>query len=332
MNDRKIPLLAVDGGGTKCLAVFVDEQDVIVGQGRAGSCNYQGIGKEAAARELVQAIRAAMEDAALNRDDADWPAGLGIVVECAVFGLAGLDTEHDRKKVRGIVEEVLQRLHIQVNHLIVENDGFAALLGAVEAGPGILAIAGTGSIVYGIDEHGRSVRAGGWGHRIGDEGSGYWIGKQAIAAVLKAHDGRGVRTRLGEWILSHLGLPDVEALFIWIYSSEYSVEKVAELSRFVTMAALAGDREARSILTCAGDELFLAVSAVAGRLDLQNRRFKLVLQGGVLQNDGYVRQRLIDRIRKYAPFVQVDKAKREPIYGIIAKGHAYLKGEGAAGS
>ncbi|MDA5109199.1 N-acetylglucosamine kinase [Brevibacillus thermoruber] len=328
MTAVHIPLLAVDGGGTKCLAVLTDRSKRTLGAGRAGSCNYQGIGREAAARELAAAISQALAEAAGRLPAAvpdDSGSGPAWEVECAVFGLAGLDTEHDRQVITGMVRDVLELLRIRVRHLIVENDGFAALLGATNGEPGILVIAGTGSIAFGVNRAGETARAGGWGHRVGDEGSGYWIGKQAIMAVLKAADGRGEPTLLESLLLPHLGLDRVDQLFNWTYGPDYSVEKVGELSPFVSQAADSQDRVAASILEAAGEELFLAARAVIERLRMKEQPFKMILQGGVLQNDERVRRIVIEHARRYTPQVTIDKAQNDPIFGVIAKGLAYLE-------
>ncbi|MBO8165543.1 MAG: N-acetylglucosamine kinase [Brevibacillus sp.] len=322
MKRVQIPLLAVDGGGTKCLAVMVAADQRVLGSGRAGSCNYQGSGIEAAGRELTEAIRQAMRDTGQNGGFPDEPAVWE--VECAVFGMAGLDTEHDRRVILEMVRQVLDRLAIRVRHLIVENDGFAALLGATNGSPGILVIAGTGSIAYGVNAEGRTARAGGWGHRVGDEGSGYWIGKQMITAVLKAADGRGRSTRLTDSLLSYLGLSEVEELYNWTYGPSYSVEKVGELSPLVSEAADKGDAVAGHILDQAADELYQAARAVIEQLALNDRPFKMILQGGVLQNDERVRRLVVDKVRRLTPQVEVDSDKHEPISGVIAQGLAYL--------
>ncbi|WNC13578.1 BadF/BadG/BcrA/BcrD ATPase family protein [Brevibacillus brevis] len=328
----RIPLLAVDGGGTKCLAVLVDRSGQEVGTGRSGSCNYQGIGEEAASRELLQAILQAQQDA-LARGALALPQGhsqaeeLEWEVECAVFGIAGLDTEHDREVITGFVHHVLAQLRIRVRHLIIENDGFAALLGATGGKPGILVIAGTGSIAFGVNEAQETARAGGWGHRVGDEGSGYWIGKRAITAVLKAADSRGEPTVLTDLLLPYLGLARVDELFNWTYGPLYSVDKVGELSVLVSEAADRGDAVATEILQAAGEELFFAARAVIDRLGLKNKPFRMILQGGVLQNDGRVRAIVEQRVRGFAAQVVSENAQNDPIYGVIAKGLAYLESQ-----
>jgi len=320
MSAVRIPLLAVDGGGTKCLAVLLDESRRELGIGRAGSCNYQGIGVEAASRELTAAIQQALSQ--VQAAEADSPTVWE--VECAVMGIAGLDTEYDRQVITGIVREVLANLSIRVRHLLVENDGFAALLGATGGKPGVLVIAGTGSIAYGVNEAQESARAGGWGHRVGDEGSGYWIGKQAITAVLKAADGRGEQTVLTDMLLPHVGLRQVDELFNWTYGPHYSIEKVGELSPLVSQAAESGDEVATAILQRAAEELYLAARAVIEQLGMRDKSFQMILQGGVLQNDERVRNSVMEQVSRYAPGVVYEGAQNDPIYGVIAKGWAYL--------
>ncbi|GIO33458.1 N-acetylmuramic acid/N-acetylglucosamine kinase [Paenibacillus albilobatus] len=341
----RVPLLAVDGGGTKCLAVFADIEGRMLASGKAGSCNYQGTGREAAALELTRAIREAKRRLAASATGCKPPASEAepasleqkktvniaedgpLHVTCAVFGVAGLDTEHDRQVIEEMVREALAHTQVTADRIVVENDGIAALLGATGGAPGILIIAGTGSIVYGINAQGQSARAGGWGHRVGDEGSGYWIGKQAIRAALRGFDGRGGHTALTGKLLLHLGLRNEEELFNWVYSAEYSVDKTAELARLVTEAEREGDETARLILETAADELLLGARSVLNKLGMAAAPFTVILQGGVLQNNPLVRNRLADGFRSVSPQAQIDEAKKEPIDGVIAQGVQLLRRE-----
>lgn len=325
MRRMRIPLLAVDGGGTKCLAAFVDSERHILGMGQAGACNYQGVGTAAAARELRSAIQQAMSAAAVASDrpgqGAEWE------VECAVFALAGLDTAPDRQVIVPLVKGVLDELRIRTDNLIVENDGYVALLGATRGEAGVLINAGTGSVVYGVNRQGVTARAGGWGHRVGDEGSGLWIGRQVIAAVFRAADGRDEPTVLRELLLAQLGLANVEALLDWLYGSSYSVEQVAQLSPLVSQAAAAGDVVAARILERAAAELFQAAQAVIRQLAMRDEAFRLFLQGGVLQHAEGVRRLLVEKIRRFSPRVIVDDYRSAPIDSVINQGLSYLNGE-----
>ncbi|MWV47123.1 N-acetylglucosamine kinase [Paenibacillus sp. HJL G12] len=341
MNPATVPLLAVDGGGTKCLAVFADAEGRMLASGRAGSCNYQGVGREAAARELTRAIREAKRQWTAEGNGGMTASSLGVSpiehtpaaeedgplqVACAVFGLAGLDTAYDRRIIEELVHEALTSTQVQADRVVVENDGVAALLGASGGDPGILIIAGTGSIVYGINAKGDSARAGGWGHRVGDEGSGYWIGKQAIRAALRGYDGRGAATPLTDKLLQHLKLQNEEELFNWAYSAAYSVDKTADLSRLVGEAAQEGDASACRILEAAAVELFLGAQAVIQKLGLSKAEspFVVILQGGVLQHNPVVRCRLAEQIAAFSPLARVNEMKREPIFGVIGQGRRLL--------
>ncbi|MEQ7054492.1 BadF/BadG/BcrA/BcrD ATPase family protein [Paenibacillaceae sp. P-4] len=323
MGTYSIPLLAVDGGGTKCLVRLLDSKGTTLGEGKGGSSNYQGVGVDEVVRALSQGIEAALRDYCRKQEcSVTYEA---IAIECAVFALAGLDTEHDRHIITGLVHEVLKLLRIEAEHVIVENDGYSALLGATGGQPGLLVIAGTGSIIFGMNAYGLTARAGGWGHRIGDEGSGYWIGKEALRAIMKGYDGREERTRLGEWILLHLGLSNEEELYNWTYGEEYSVDRVSGLAEVVTRAAIAGNREASRILVAAGDELFHGAAAVMNHLSLVDTPFTMILQGGVLRHEGHVRNRLMHKIEAYAPKVSFHEACKEPIDGVASMGVAYLQ-------
>ncbi|KQX65860.1 MULTISPECIES: N-acetylglucosamine kinase [unclassified Paenibacillus] len=316
MSAKKIPFLAVDGGGTKSLCYFFDEHGQIRGQGRSGSCNYQGVGKEAAVRELIHAIRNALEDGKLVGNGEVGETELE--TDCAALGIAGLDTEYDRRIILALVEEALQHLRIYAKRLIIENDGFAALLGATNGQPGILMIAGTGSIVYGVNDQGVVARAGGWGHRVGDEGSGYWIGKQAIIHILKTWDGRTAPNKLADHILPYLDLKNPEDLFNWTYNSNYSVEKVAELSSLVSQAHTQGDQVAKSIMIQAAEQLFTCAKAVIERINLYRQPFQIILQGGVLQNNAFVREYITSQFNTFAPSGQIENKNKEPIFGMMA--------------
>ncbi|RAL24016.1 N-acetylglucosamine kinase [Thermoflavimicrobium daqui] len=325
MNRLHLPLLAVDGGGTKSLAVLLDQQQQALGEGQAGGCNYQGIGKEAATQSLTACLDKAMKDLAKKKKLSH--SEIQLEVECAVFGMAGLDTEQDRQVILEMIDEALKSVKIYPKNLLIENDGFATLLGETEGKPGILVIAGTGSIVYGVNEAGMYARTGGWGHRVGDEGSGYWIGKQAVIAILRAEDGRGPNTSLSESIYSQIGAENGEDLVNWVYSPSYSVKKMAELSQFVYKSYLDGDEVAKTILLKASEELFIAARAVIEQLELKEKAFQIILQGGVLKHQDFVRQTLMDQLYQYVPEAKIDMGKQDPIFGIITKGLSFLQRE-----
>jgi N-acetylglucosamine kinase-like BadF-type ATPase len=316
MNKNTIKLLSVDGGGTKTLAVLVNEDGTILGKGKAGASNYQVVGAEAAKEALVEAILAAFLDA----------GGL-MAVEKAVFALAGIDTAKDEKAVAGVVQHAVNELSIEIGSLVVENDCLSALLGATQNKAGILLIAGTGSIVYAHDGNKRIVRSGGWGHRVGDEGSGYWIGKQAIQSVLKMQDGRGEETILSRRVLDKFSFDKIEDLYNWTYSDSYSVDDVGALAAVVDEAYQLGDAVSIRILDHAVNELILLLKTAIVKVGIEQDDFELILQGGVFHHNAYIKDQVSERIQQIAPNVKIITSIEEPICYIIKRGLNYCSSQ-----
>jgi len=253
-------IVGIDGGGTKTEAVLVRPDGEVLASYRAGPANYQLTGPEC--------LRTTVEDAVERLLAA---AGGGEVSVLCV-GLAGVDRPQDRR-------EVALALSGLGREVVVASDGEIALEGAHLGGPGLVVIAGTGSIAWGKDG-GRVARAGGWGYLLGDEGGGYWIGKEAIAAALRAWDGRGPKTSLEGQLRDHLGLSRLDQIVRWVYCGEARPDRIAGLARLVFAAADAGDGIALEILHRAGRHLGELALAVARRLGM-GKGIKVALVGGM---------------------------------------------------
>lgn len=313
MNKSNIELLAVDGGGTKTRAVLVEADGTILGEGNAGASNYHVVGVEGAKKALVEAILAAFKDAGME-------TSYTVNVEKAVFALAGIDTTHDEREVEEVVGQVIEALSIEMGTLQVENDCLSALLGVTQNKAGILLIAGTGSIVFAHDGNNRIVRSGGWGHRVGDEGGGYWIGKQAISSVLKMYDGRGEETLLSKLILEEFKFNRIEDLYNWTYSDSYSIDHVGVLAAVVDEGFRLGDAVCKRILDCAVDELFLLIEAAIKKAEIGQKEFDLIFQGGVFQHNHYIKYQVSQRIQQSYTKVKIRTTSDEPIGNIIKRG------------
>ncbi|WP_019243304.1 MULTISPECIES: N-acetylglucosamine kinase [Bacillus] len=313
MKQKMYPLLAIDGGGTKTLAVLTDCTGKIIGRGKAGASNYHGVGEERAKQSLQVAIEEAINNTEMNEWD-------NRRIERAVFAIAGIDTERDEGIAKTIVEEALKNLSIEVETLYVENDCLSAMLGATGQCPGGLMIAGTGSIVYAHDGKGHIVRVGGWGHLLGDEGSGYWIGMQAIQIAMRMHDGREQKSELYTLLLRHFDFDSAEELCDWMYSSHFSVKKVANLAVIVHKAALSGDKISEKILLQASEQLAELLITGLSKLQIVNCQWRIILQGGILQNNDFVQQKVIQLIQKEIVHVEFSFVKEEPISYIIRRG------------
>lgn len=267
-------LMGIDGGGSKTLALLADETGRVLGRGEAGASNFQVIGHQAAQAAIQAAMAAAWRDAGL----APQP------LRGLCLGLAGVD----RPGERALFQQWAAQIQPQAQSVIA-NDAELVLAAGTPAGWGLALICGTGSIVYGRSPAGQAARADGWGHLLGDEGSGYAIGLAALRAVMRAYDGRGPATSLGEAILERWGLASAPDLVPRVYQELRGKQEIAALASVVEASAAAGDATAGRILAAAGGELAVAAQAVARRLALVDV-VPCALAGGVIVGGRLVRQ------------------------------------------
>src|SRR5438094_5056583 len=223
-------VLGIDAGGTKTVCLLADERGMIVSEGRGPGANLHAAGE----LEVEKVLHEVMEEAIGERDIA--PAAI-------CLGIAGVDRDDEARTVRAIMRRIGYK-----SRILVVNDALIALVAGAGDNPGIVVIAGTGSIVYGRSAAGEAARAGGWGHIIGDEGSGYWIGREALAAIMRAADGRGPATKLAEDMLAHFGIADTSGLPPIVYDRELPRVSVAALGPIVQRASQRGDAVASRIL------------------------------------------------------------------------------------
>ncbi len=266
-------LLGLDGGGSKTLALLAGADGSVLGRGIAGASNYQNIGEIAAWAALDAAIAAAFADAALA------PSAVAAVG----LGLAGVDRPEDRALFEGWAAGRFGGAPV-----VIANDAELVLAAGTPDGWGIALISGTGSIVFGRSPQGEMARAGGWGHILGDEGSGYAIGVEALRAVMRAFDGRGPATALTDAVLAHWSLKTPPDLVGRVYRESGGTAEIATLAALVDGAAGDGDAVAVDILRAAGRELAITVQAVARRLALPMPA-PCALAGGVIVRGQVVR-------------------------------------------
>jgi N-acetylglucosamine kinase-like BadF-type ATPase len=263
-------VVGVDGGGTKTHAVVMDMNLSVLGEGMAGPSNPLRVGITNAAAAVREAIDKACEAAQGRRTD----------LVAAEIGLAGAR----RPELRARMREALNSLGI--GEMVVVSDADIALYGATEGEPGLIVIAGTGSICCGINARGKKMCAGGWGPIAGDEGGGSWIARRALRAIAHATDGRGPATSLTGVACSYFHVSDANDLSTAIYSPTITNERLAGFGKFVIEAARARDRIAREILAEAGRELGLMAVAVIRNLKLERDLFQVAYVGGVFAAAG----------------------------------------------
>jgi glucosamine kinase len=292
--------LGIDGGGSKTSCAIGDETSLL-GTGMAGASNLIRVG-EAKARE---ALAAAIQQACVTANIA--PA----LIQRTFVGLAGAGRAEISDVVRRIVSELVP------GEIEVGGDMVIAQEAAFGGGPGVIVIAGTGSIAYGVNAHGQTARAGGWGFAISDEGSGHWIGRAAVAAILRAADEgeTGGRTSLLTDIMKSLGVTTRERLVLAANASP--APDFAALLPAVLSAADSGDPTARGILAQAGTELATLAKIVVRRLFPDAGAVPVAMSGGVFRNCALVRQVFYNSLRSEFPEIAVNPTVIDPVRGAL---------------
>jgi N-acetylglucosamine kinase-like BadF-type ATPase len=261
-------VVGIDGGGTKTAGRLVDLNGRVVARAAGGPTNYQIVGAEGVRREIPRLVEDLFAAAGLEKQQ----------LASIVLGLAGVGRPGEPERVARLIGNLQL-----ARKVVVDNDAMIALVGALGDQPGLILIAGTGSIALGTNERGQRVRVGGWGYLLGDEGSGFFIARAALSAVMRAYDGRERQTVLTEKLVEALGLSDPQEIIPRVYGKQMSHTEMAELAPAVFQAAREEDPVATGIIRSAGRELGLMAAAAIRKLELTGR-VKIGLVGSLFKS------------------------------------------------
>jgi len=290
--------LGIDGGGSKTVCVLGDET-TILGRGLAAGSNIVRLGEMRAREALSSAIGQACAEAKIDP----------VHIARTCIGVAGAGRVDIAEKIRALIAEVVG------GAILVVGDMEIALHAVFGDGPGVIVIAGTGSIGFGRNAEGKTARAGGWGFAISDEGSGHWIGKRAVTAAMRARD-QGTSGNLLDNLLKSFGIGSPDELVLTANASPPA--DFAKLFPAVLIAAEAGDAMANSVLVQAGDELSELAHVVIARLFPEKAAVPVAMSGGVFHNSRQVRETFISRLNALRSGVVVNADVVDPVLGALA--------------
>jgi len=253
-----------------------DESGRVLGFGRGGPCNHvkASEGREKFTRAIRECVGLACAQAELD------PAKVRFASACLGFSGGPADK-------RAILDEILP-----ADRMIVTTDALIALTGATAGEPGIITIAGTGSITFGRNAAGKTARAGGWGYVFGDEGAAFDLTRQALRAALRFEEGWGPKTALHGLLLEATGASDANDLLHRFYTTDFPRPKIATYARLVDQAAIDGDAVARGLLENSAQQLASFASAVREQLFERGEPAHVAYIGGV-----YRSKILLDRFK-----------------------------------
>lgn len=295
-------LIGVDGGGSRTRVLVGDDEGHELATAEGGRSRVSPGNADASAKVIAALVRQALGEAMLPG------AAEPRVLYC---GVAGVGREIEQRSLSSALEA--ENL---AEHVVVDSDGAIAVFDAFADGPGILVIAGTGSVAHGRGPSGKTGRCGGWGPVLGDEGSGAWIGKRALAIVTAAADGRERETALTGAILTATQTTDPVDLIPWAAAA--SVNDIAALAPAVMSAAAAGDARANSLITLAAEELIVHVRALTSQLFGDDRTtVPVAVSGGALKKGTLLRKRVEQRLRSAVPGARLRQEEVVPVRGAV---------------
>jgi glucosamine kinase len=273
-------VVGIDGGGSTVRTAVVRDDLNVLGAATDAAVNPSVIGHEAAAARIQAAVRAALQAAHVTSDE----------IAAAAIGVAGAAREHSETWLYEVVTPVLPTAHV-----VPSSDLEIALVGARGERRGILVLAGTGSAAYGVNQAGETLLVGGWGYLLGDEGSGYWLGMEALRLVAHADDRQDSNTGLTPLVLSTLKLAQPRDLLHWLYHAEtHRHREIAALAPLVIGAAEAGDEGAHELVVSAAGRLAALGRITARRLHMEAPAFAFA--GGLLQQPNLLSRQVCEAL------------------------------------
>ncbi|MEW6506325.1 MAG: BadF/BadG/BcrA/BcrD ATPase family protein [Bacteroidota bacterium] len=289
--------IGIDGGGTKTRCILTDENLNILKSADGFGSNPLYAGYDAAALRIISLIKKV--------------SGSKKISLC-VIGAAGVGRKANSDLLLKTIKFHAKKRSLRLPQIKLLTDIEITFEGTFSGAPGAVLIAGTGSILYARDTNNKFFRVGGFGRIIGDEGSGYSIGRKALSSISKSMDGRKRPSALLKVFRSKYKLTEANHLISLIHSTKFNIAGVAEL---VITLAEKGDRECIGFINEEAEELMLHINAIT-RI-MKSRKIFLSLQGSLLTKPNYFSNKLKARIIKQFPGINLVKAKYPPEIGAV---------------
>lgn len=305
-------IIGIDGGGTKTECAVADIYGHVLHTSAGKPSNFLTIGLDKAVKNLFEVI-----EESLFKIEADFADA-----EMILIGTAGAGRNQDAALLEDKLWKYASDEGIHLKQVKVVSDAEIALEAAFPGNTGCILIAGTGSILFAKDDKNEIRRVGGLGRTIGDEGSGYSIGRKALAAAGKQFDGRGDETLITNLLTKEYNISSSEDLINKVYKENFNAASAAKL---VIEAAELGDKIAAKILDEEAEELVLHIEAIKNISEKE--KIKISFAGSLIDNENYYSNLLKSKIEKAVKFVEVVEQQNPPVTGAILLAKRILDGQ-----
>lgn len=296
----------IDGGGTKTTVAIANGKGEVLSIKSGGPSRLAVSPDDNLEKEIYKVLQSTLDDLQIDKN----------ALTAVGWGAGGLDTKRDKERAENIIKKIVP----QDCSRRIEDDAIIGLFSGTFGDPGLAIIAGTGSLITGINPSRERARVDGWGYLFGDLGSAYDIGRRAIMAVLESFDGRGEGTELTNLFLEELELDSPDEILDHFYPPENLPREVARLARVTDRAANLGDEVAREILDDAAGELTRSAKTLFGRLSLTKmQEIPTVLVGGVF-NSTSVKEKVERNLKTLTSKVRVVRPRWPPVVGAVVAG------------
>lgn len=294
--------IGLDGGGSKTKCVLTDDNFNIISEATGDASNFLIRGTDVVSEILFNLINNVTNSAGKSVNE----------VEAIVLGTTGAGRRNNAETMEKAFRDFMFRKGIEHVNFIVDSDARIALEGAFSGKPGSILIAGTGSIMFGKAYDGTIHRVGGFGRYIGDEGSGYSIGKLGFQAVAKQMDGRGAATILSKMIADKFRIIDAPQLITEIYTNNFDI---ASLTPLVIDAAERGDKICRDIINQQSDELVEHIEAMLKMLNEEVMKVSLI--GSTITTDNHYAEIFKNKVAAKFSNVVIVEPELPPALGAV---------------
>ncbi|TNE35347.1 hypothetical protein EP342_01730 [bacterium] len=304
--NKEFTIIGIDGGGTHTRGILLREGK-IVAEAKAGTTRIGAVGVGESCERTLNVILDLCAQTGIESNE----------VDAVVVGLAGVWLEEEKQRSARLLKTLGRGNNFHFSDLIVTSDAEIALKGAFDGGEGIITIIGTGSIALGNPEGTNLVRCGGWGIELDDEGSGAWIGREGLTAVVRAIDGRGKKTALTNIIAEAYPSIDIDQPRTIVKAYSEGSFQYHSLSPYVMQCAVDGDEICLDIINRSAEHLLELPLALVP--NFKSKVVDVALMGGIVENDTLLADKLREKINKNKSLNLIE-TKSTALIGALAMG------------
>jgi N-acetylglucosamine kinase-like BadF-type ATPase len=303
-------LIGIDGGGTKTRCIAANFEGKSFYEATGGPSNFLVFSLDQVSENLVNLLEDCIKNLKCEFED----------LAFVVLGTAGAGRIEDAERLEHHFLDYANKKKAEIKNFKVVSDARIALEGAFSGRPGSILISGTGSIMFGKDANGDVHRVGGFGRFIGDEGSGYSIGRKGLAALSKFYDGRGKRTMLSELVSNQFGIESGEKLINAVYKNNFDIASAAQQ---VIKAADENDEVCKKIVDEETNELITHINAMKEKL--KQKTMEVSFTGSIITTDNFLSRQLHKKIKEKFDDVKVIEPEHQSVMGAVLIAKSFIK-------